>query len=375
MTEAWEPRGGNDWYLTPQAREAESDRHRYNRRPVGPMELEGVFHPHLPEGPGSYPIEVNREWLGQTYLSRIGDRYAEVSLPRDHPVKVSDERGLAPPLFSTDPDDWESWSFPAEPSRPKWGDSGGTRGRPRVRDLRLAIDTGADDPADVAREVHESIGPWWRLARTWIELLSIQDLQGADRFHWASGSLALWSPTQTGLQTHADRSRLRQSPRLSLDFGMVGYLGVAFHTAGLGHQPPLEWQTLREAKSAFDRGHYRSSVIDDGQAAEMALLRHLRRLRPPVFKRGEQTPTLGGLVTREIKNANEHGRETVVPDDFRSRVVKLRNDVMHKGASVDEWQAAAAFEVTKMLVATVLPRSYLCEPYGLVIRQDPAATP
>ncbi len=45
------------------------------------MKFEGVFHPHLPEGSGSYPIEV------------------------------SDERGLAPPLFSNDPNDWESWSF------------------------------------------------------------------------------------------------------------------------------------------------------------------------------------------------------------------------------------------------------------------------
>src|SRR5829696_8522903 len=114
MTQAWEPRGGNDWYLTPQASEAERDLHRYSQRPPGPMELEGVFHPHLPEGPGSYPIEVNREWLGQTYLSRIGDRYAEVSLPREYAMKVSDERGLAPPLFFNDPDDWESWSFPAE---------------------------------------------------------------------------------------------------------------------------------------------------------------------------------------------------------------------------------------------------------------------
>ncbi len=228
----------------------------------------------------------------------------------------------------------------------------------------------------MASEVYESIGPWWRLARTWIELLSTQDLQGVDRFHWSSGSLDLWSPAQTGLRrTYQDRSRLRQSPRLSLDFDGVAYLAVAFHAAGLGHQPPLEWEMLREAKSGFDRGHYRNSVINAGQAAEMALLRHLRRLRPPVFKRGKPTPTLGGLVRREKENADVQSRATVVPDDFESGVVEVRNGVMHRGRSVDEWQAATAFEVAKSLVATVLPRSYLREPYGLVTRHDPAAGP
>ena len=77
----------------------------------------------------------------------------------------------------------------------------------------------------------------------------------------------------------------------------------------------------------------------------------------------------------ERKNASDQGRETVVPDDFESDVLDVRNGVMHRGESVDEWQAATTFEVTKSLVATVLPRSYLHEPYGLVTRHDPAAAP
>jgi len=70
-----------------------------------------------------------------------------------------------------------------------------------------------------------------------------------DRFHWSSGSLILWSPAQTGLRMRQDRSRLRQSPRLSLDFDAVPYLAVAFHAAGLRHQrrwSVADWFTLSD---------------------------------------------------------------------------------------------------------------------------------
>ena len=118
-------------------------------------------------------------------------------------------------------------------------------------------------------------------------------------------------------------------------------------------------------------------MINAGQAAEAALLRHLRRLRPPPreITPGKRTPTLGRLMELEIENASDQGREAVLPDHFESGVLNVRNRVMHRGESVDDWQAAATFEITKSLVATVLPRSYLHEPYGLVARRDPAAAP
>lgn len=100
-----------------------------------------------------------------------------------------------------------------------------------------------------------------------------------------------------------------------MGFGVSGHLSSAFHAAGCGHSPPLEWQLLREALRAFEVGQYRRVPIEAGIAAEVALTEYLTRSgRMPK----KDKPTLGDLVTAE-----EALRETsILPRSFRQLVLE-----------------------------------------------------
>lgn len=184
------------WYVTQRAREAdELSRAHIQRRGtgsgIGRPVIEGIYHPHLVDGPGTYPVDAGIEALGQTYLTAIAGFLAEVSLPRlDMAHKTLGP--LAPPRFEAYGEDfnWSDAIFPHEPDWPKWGKNRGS-GRVTIREFRLAVDPGEESSKDVSEAVQGAIGEWWRLAKAWIEILTSQDLEGADQFHWSTGSLHL----------------------------------------------------------------------------------------------------------------------------------------------------------------------------------------
>lgn len=162
----------DDWYMTKRASEADDLRNAHNQREdrVGGPLIEGIYHPHLVDGPGTLPIETSISALGQTYLTAIAGFLAEVSMPRlDLAYKQSGP--LAPPRFNAygDDFDWSDAQFPSEPRLPKWGKNAGS-GRVIIRDFRLAVDPGDTAPKDASRAVQGAIGDWWRLAKTWIEI-------------------------------------------------------------------------------------------------------------------------------------------------------------------------------------------------------------
>lgn len=371
MATEWEPVGGPDWYLTREAAAAHADMFEHTKGRPGPFALEGVYHPHVPGGPGVYPIEIDSSWLGQTYLSRIGGCRAEVSLPRAHNHKGAAGPGLAPPLFANDPGNWDEWTFPSEPESPKWGQAqAGTR-TARITAFRIAIDSEDDRAGLTAAQVFEDVGEWWAIASSWIEVLSEQDLRGGDRFHWSSGTLNLWSPGPNGRRDHWQGSRLNRAVRLKLHDGYIPFLGMAFQAAGLGHMPPAEWRLLRDAQSLFERGQYSRSAGDSGRASEQALIRYLHRTKHPDVVGKTRTPTLGALAQKEREHAKSEGQKSILPAGFEEIVVKFRNDFAHRRADIGEHEAAATFELSKALVESILPRQFLTETYGVVTRNDP----
>lgn len=136
----------DEWYMTKRAREANELWRAHNQRRDGGRGaalIEGIYHPHLVDGPGTFPIEAGTSALGQTYLTAIAGFLAEVSMPR---LDLAHKRSgpLAPPRFDAYADDfdWSDAIFPGEPKWPKWGQNSGS-GRVTVRDVRLAVDPGA----------------------------------------------------------------------------------------------------------------------------------------------------------------------------------------------------------------------------------------
>lgn len=359
----------DSWYLTKRTSEANELWRAHNQRREGSSGrtlIEGIYHPHLVDGPGTFPIEAGTCALGQTYLTAIAGFLADVSMPR---LDLAHERSgpLAPPKFEAYGEnfDWSGALFPSEPDWPKWGKKEGS-GRVAIRDFRLAVDPGDSSAKDVSEAVQAAIGDWWRLAKAWIEILTSQDLEGADRFHWSKGSLHLlyrdrpdsaWNP-------EPGRSSLHHSWRPSMGFGASGHLSSAFHAAGCGHAPPLEWQLLREALRAFEVGQYRRVLIEAGIAAEVALTEYLTRSRR-MPKAGK--PTLGTLVAVE----EAAGETSVLPPSFRESVLTARNQVIHHRLFPTDDDAVVAFQLTVDLLEKASPRDRLSEPYGLVLREDP----
>lgn len=75
------------WYVSQRAREAHELSRAHIQRcgtdsGIGRPVIEGTYHPHLVDGPGTNPIDAGIEALGQTYLTAIAGFLAEVSLPR-----------------------------------------------------------------------------------------------------------------------------------------------------------------------------------------------------------------------------------------------------------------------------------------------------
>lgn len=356
------------WYMTKRASEASELWRAHNQRGNSSSRplIEGIYHPHLVDGPGTFPIEVESTTLGQTYLTAIAGFLAEVSMPRlDLAYKKSGP--LAPPKFDAynDDFDWSNALFPSEPDWPKWGRHQGV-GRANIREFRLAVDPGDTLPQYASAAVQQAIGGWWRLAKAWIEILTSQDLEGADRFHWSAGSLSLLYREHPDGAWNSQRgeSSLRNSWRPNMGFGASAHLSSAFHAAGCDHAPPLEWQLLREALRAFEGGQYRRVLIEAGIAAEVALTEYLiRGRRMPKTDR----PTLGTLVAAE----EAAGETSILPPGFRESVLTARNQVIHHRQFPSDDDAVIAFQLTIDLLEKASPRDRLLEPYGLILRQDP----
>ncbi len=149
-----------------------------------------------------------------------------------------------------------------------------------------------------------------------------------------------------------------------MGFGYVNAMCSAVHAAGCGHAVPLEWQMVREALRAFQRGQYRRVLMECGLAAEIALRAHLIRNNEPP----EPGAWLGRLVSSAKRLAKD---QRIVPPDFIRLVVEERNLVMHVGKLPTATEAVTAFDLTMALVEGASPRERLREPYGLILRTDP----
>lgn len=329
--------------------------------------FEAVFHPHLPEGMFSFPIDVARDWLGRSYFTSIAGRWAEIRLPRLDPDPES--YALREPVFVRPPSDWSDWVFPSQPHHPKWGyqqPGGRSASGYRVRDLGLLVYLRQpEDPAQVALEVQDALGRWWACVADWIELLSSQDLRGGGNDGMPGASITSWSVADGHILP--GRSFWLRRPVFRLGQEASNALEHAFHAAGLDHEPPLEWQTIREAIAAFQRDHYRRTVIESGMALEYGLQRLLKRTR---IHAEPESFTLGKLVKMEREGATSSMKPSTLPGEVEHLVVEARNNAVHRGWSPSAADAARAVQTTLTALDAILPRSGFMYTHGISLPND-----
>lgn len=194
-------------------------------------------------------------------------------------------------------------------------------------------------------QLAEHIGGWFDAVRTWVEVVTGQDLDPDHRVYdveEVGAGLTFVEPRHTGmmgLQVTTPRVR----PLRAQEWARI------LEFVRDGQQPPLEETLSRDARAAHRRHADRRAIIDAATALEIALGRHVRslaergRLPEKQRKRINGQTALGGYISiAELSDI-----PLVVPIDRLHRLRKIRNDAVHRGAAPGH--AAAGEAVQTML--------------------------
>lgn len=277
------------------------------------------------------PIWVTVDALHESFLSGIGPMSFQVNMPETPDARLlqsEDERHDAP-----------LWTQVFGAEIPK-------QLQPAKALARVLI-TDVASPPDSFRswrtsdhQLADSIDSWFDAFRSWVEVLTGQDLDPNHRVYDANpigrGLVFIEPPHDNALGvtiqvpqvTPVDAKQLKQ----------------ALQAVRRGDEPPLEEVLSRDARAAHRRGDYRRSTLDAATAIEIVLLRLLKReyefLPPAQQKRLDKGPMLGTLV--DIASASGVGLG--VPYDKIKQLSQARNDVIHRGLAPDLWSALSLLQ-------------------------------
>lgn len=253
-----------------------------------PVEVTAVYE--LP-----VPIWVSCEALGQTLRSGIGSLRFDVAMPKDEqPV------GAAPEIDGASfPEQQEgellAWTteyagFIPEAMQPATA-------------LRRVVITAVQAPVDPDnswrgpdQQLAELVGYWFDQVRTWVEILTGQDLDPAHRVYTAttvSAGLTFVAPPNDGaLGIQLTTPSIQ--PVAAEDWRKI------LTSVRDGVEPPVELLLHRDARAMLARRFYRRAVIDAAMAAEIVLVRCVNQqsasLPENQRNRLDNRATLGKLI-------------------------------------------------------------------------------
>lgn len=286
------------------------------------------------------PVWVTRSTLGETYSSGYGKLRFEVVMPQDQPpaggTPVVD--GVSMPgspdgelvVWTTEYAAWIPESL-----------------RPATALHRVAI-TAVDAPTRPGRtwetpdhQLAAQIIFWFDQVRTWVEIITGQDLDPNHRVYDAEtigAGLTFVAPLHEGelglrlttphIRPVSDRQWKRILAAVRDDV-----------------EPPLEEVLLRDARAAFSRRFYRRVIIDAAAAVEIVLARTLtesaEELPEKQRARLEGRPTLGAY----INIAKISGFKFDVSFEGLERLSGSRNEAVHRGQSPDDLETHSLLRI------------------------------
>lgn len=141
----------------------------------------------------------------------------------------------------------------------------------RVRIVVRVNNQPAVDLQALAPQIDDELATWWVSLRSWIEVLTSQDLSelgnrrptGPQTFH-------LWTGNQDGTMRPLPmlfRGSLFPQADALTSHGLTACLAAAARAT----LPPPEWLLLRDARSLHNAGDWRRAVIDAATSAEIAI--------------------------------------------------------------------------------------------------------
>lgn len=221
--------------------------------------------------------------------------------------------------------------------------------------LRRVVITAVEAPVDPARSwrtpdhaLAEAVEPWFDRVRTWVEVLTGQDLDPQHRVYDAETV----GPGLTFIDPpHGDSLAFTATtPRVSpVNAGAWEELLIAVRD---GQEPPLEEVLSRDARAAARRGFYRRAIIDAAAALEVALARIVREregeLKESQAKRLSEKPTLGAYI--DIARISE--LEFAVSFDELHRLKEARNKAIHDNHAAGVWETNQLVQIAIDFLST-----------------------
>jgi hypothetical protein len=308
------------------------------------------------------PIAVvaDGDVIGLKVSGRFGDAAVEVRVP----VRQDDDPEL-------DTDDLtvtmaQNHDEPVPPDTGQvlcdWDDTGrtDTPAPVEVRRLLLRV-TGAAGPlgpprtgvgsslaARLSDELFRTANGWHDVFRSWIEVVTLQDLDHVHprwTAHVEGAGLATFAP---------DGSRLGHGGIMRLDThwptpATTALVNNAIAAASDGRYPPLAHQLLRDARAAYYREQPRKAILDAATATEISLT--------AIADRAGLTPAgkflmLGQLLSKLDANGN---LGPGVAQQLTDLVVQPRNKAVHEGVVPNSWESAEACKAAQRAVWAAFP--------------------
>lgn len=286
------------------------------------------------------PMWVTKAVLGRTYRTGYGSLHFDVAMPGgESPL------GEAPAALGVDhshvpnqgPVVWtqEYGAFIPESLRPATA-------------LHRIVVTAVEGASYPDREwltpdhqLAQIVDRWFDGVRTWVEILTGQDLDPRHRVYDAEpvgGGLTFIEPASEralGLTITTPHVRPIRPAEWERSLSLVSN----------GDEPPLEEVLSRDARAAQRRNANRRAVIDAATALEITLGRYVRdratQLPESQQKRISDRAALGDYIA--IAEASH--LELALPFDRLRQLNRLRNDAAHRGKAPNNWEAAAAVQV------------------------------
>jgi hypothetical protein len=186
------------------------------------------------------------------------------------------------------------------------------------------------------------ITPWFNAVRTWVEVVTGQDLEPDHRVYDAE-------VVGAGLtfldQEHDGAHGLRLTTPRILPIPADAWAAILRFVRD-GKEPPLEEVLSRDARASQRRGADRRAVIEAATALEIALGHHVRRAGDGLPERQrsrlDERTTLGGYI--DIAEKSQLALQ--VPYERLRWINALRNDAAHRGEAPSNWDAGTAVQIT-----------------------------
>ncbi|KOV87573.1 hypothetical protein [Nocardia sp. NRRL S-836] len=190
-------------------------------------------------------------------------------------------------------------------------------------------------------QLAERVGGWFDDVRTWVEVVTGQDLDPLHRVYdvesVGAGLTFIEPPHDQAL------GLIITTPHV-LPLRAQEWAGI-LRLVRDGKKPPLEEMLSRDARAAYRRNANRRAIIEAATALEIVLGRHVRERADQLPERQRNRingPTMFGTY---ISVAEESGLQFAVPIDRLRWLNNLRNDAAHRGEAPDRLQAGEAVQL------------------------------